>query len=126
MKGNSSAVALKLNCDAHFPARKAAGDVSTTGSDAARGPPGADRGNRFARGLGQSEPGTKVAKTSLVEQFPSLTGGYEIRGTYFRARELRSFFRANVYLRPASDNSFWKARPLWIAFPTSSARFSGT
>ena len=32
------------------------------------------------------------------------------------ACELRSFFRADVYLRPASDKSRWKVRRLWIAF----------
>lgn len=76
-EGQLDAVALKLDGYAHFPTRKAAGYIPATAADAARWPARPDRRNSLARGLGQSEPGTPVAKISVVEQFPSLTGGYE-------------------------------------------------
>lgn len=104
-KGQLDAVALELNGDVHFPARIAAGDVPASAANTTRRPPGSDRGNCLTRRLRQTEPRTPATKISLVEQSTSIAGGCETPLIYFRACELRSFFRANVYLRPASDKS---------------------
>ena len=48
----------------------------------------------------------QTQEVTLVEQLATSGRGIRRAAAYFRFRKMRSFFSANVYLRPASVMSF--------------------
>ena len=104
-EGKFDSVALELDNGAHFAAGIAPRDVSATTPNTASRIAGPNHGNGSTRRFGQPKPGTPAEKLSLVEHLPSAQERPK-RGGYFPSRAVRSFFRANVYLRPASATIF--------------------
>jgi hypothetical protein len=100
-----NSMALELDDGAHFAAGIAPRDVSATTPNTASRIAGPNHGNGGTRRFGQPKPGTPAEKLSLVEHLPSARERPKHCG-YFLSRTLRSFFRANVYLRPASATTF--------------------
>src|SRR5208337_1633211 len=105
-EGQLNSVAFELDGDAHFAAGIPTRDVSTTTSNTASRITRPCRGDRHTGRLGKPEPCTPAEKVRLTEHFALRHRSVKDAVGYFRMCKPRSFFRANVYLRPASVISF--------------------